>query len=462
LRTSRPLALALGFACLAVLPLGSCAPSRPRPPKGILVLLVDCLRYDHVGMDGAKLPATPSLDATRDESVVFRRAFSVSSWTRPSVPSLLTGLYPTEHGLGDFVTAGAKVEAQALSPEVTTLAEGMKAAGYRTALVAYQAQLSPRFGMDQGFDFYNNNTMGAEKIHRRFLGWLDEEPGKPFFAYLHYLDVHWPYCPPAETRGKFDPEPDRIQWCENWRKLRDDIRSGAVLLTDDDKRALAARYAEELLALDGQIGAFFAELKKRGLWDDTLIVVTADHGEEFLEHGGMSHGRTLFEEMLRVPLIFAGAGVKPGVVHQSVTIADVAPTLAEMAGLAALAEADGISLAGSVREGEEPPARPLFADETKATKDQEMLHRHAVLSGSLKLLQNMQIGYGLFDLGVDPGEQRDLWASSGDRAAGLESMLTLRDSRKKNLTGWRSRPVPTAVLSNEDKERMRALGYDPD
>jgi len=451
LRTSRPLALALGFACLAVLPLGSCAPSRPRPPQGILVLLVDCLRYDHVGMDGAKLPATPSLDATRDESVVFRRAFSVSSWTRPSVPSLLTGLYPTEHGLGDFVTAGAKVEAQALSPEVTTLAEGMKAAGYRTALVAYQAQLSPRFGMDQGFDFYNNNTMGAEKIHRRFLGWLDEEPGKPFFAYLHYLDVHWPYCPPAETRGKFDPEPDRIQWCENWRKLRDDIRSGAVLLTDDDKRALAARYAEELLALDGQIGAFFAELKKRGLWDDTLIVVTADHGEELAERGGIEHGHTLYDELLHVPFLWklpASWGRARGrSVDELIETRSLLPTLFDLVGQPVAKEVSAPSLLPWLT-GHPPETKPYayVAAEANGMFSVRTESRKAIFTAEKDSWQ-------LYDLTSDPGERSDLAASRPRELAEMQGLL------RRWRQGLHPIGATAATLDAETEERLRSLGY---
>ena len=157
-----------------------------------------------------------------DRSPWVERAFSPASWTRPSLPSLFTGLYPSEHGLTDFVGSAGQYKGAVLSEVGVTLAEEMQAAGRRTAMVGYQTLLSARFGMAQGFDFYNNNTNGGERIRKRFLEWFDEAPGQPFFAYLHYLDIHWPYCPPRADLGQRSTRPPNATiTCDDWRGLRE-------------------------------------------------------------------------------------------------------------------------------------------------------------------------------------------------------------------------------------------------
>jgi choline-sulfatase len=446
----RPLALGL---CL--LPLAACAPSRPQPPKGILVILVDALRYDHVGLDGSKLPLTPAIDATGPESVVFRRAYAQASWTRPSVPSLFTGLYPSEHGLGDFIVQGPKVEGQALSPKVETLAEGLKAAGYRTALVGYQAQLSPRFGVDQGFDFYNNNTQGAPRIDKRFLGWLDEKPGQPFFAYLHYLDIHWPYCPPASTYGKFGPTEGAIDFCGNWRKLREDIHSGAVVLNDTDKKALAGRYAEEILALDGEIGQLFQALKDRGAWNDTLIVLTADHGEELMERGGIEHGQSMHEELLHVPFIWklpASWGSARGrSVDDLIETRSLLPTLFDLVGQPVAKEVSAPSLlpwvVGHSFDGK-PLGEPFryVAAEANGMLSVRTNEWHVIFTPEKKTWE-------LYDLVHDPGE----WTNVADQKP--EELAKMQELMRRWRTGLHPVGAQAMTLDSQTEEGLRSLGY---
>jgi arylsulfatase A-like enzyme len=439
--------LALGLAALA---LASCAPERPRPPRGILVLLVDAMRADRLGLAGSPVDATPSLDALGPESVVFRNAFAQATWTRPSVPTLLSGLYPSEHGLTDFVASGNRVEGRVLAPAVTTLAEGMQAAGYRTAMVGYQAQLSPRFGMDQGFDFFNNNTMGGAKIRNRFLGWLDEAPDQPFFAYLHFLDIHWPYCPPAETYGKLGPE-GAIRLCESWRHLREEIRAGRVTFDDAEQRALAARYAEELLALDGELGALFAALRERGVWDDVLVVVTSDHGEELAERGGIEHGHTMYDELMRVPFLWrlppawqvAGGRTDDTLVE----IRALLPTLFDLVGQPVPPEVTAPSLLPWVlgRPPAEPPFRYVAAESNGI---------FAVRTERWKLvLTPAEKRTELYDLAADPGERTDL---AGARPAEL---ATLQRDLRRWLKGMRPAGGGTTALDDETAAELRSLGY---
>ncbi len=429
----------------------SCAPSAPKPPRGVLVVLIDCLRADHLGLQGSKLGATPALDALGPESVVFARAFAQASWTRPSVPSLLTGLYPSEHGLTDFVESGNRVQGAVLSPDATTLAEGMKAAGYRTALVGYQAQLSPRFGMDQGFDYFTNNSDGAPRIRKRFLDWLDEAPDAPFFGYLHFLDIHWPYCPPEATYGKFDSNPDAIRLCENWRKLREQIRSGEVVLGPAERKTIAARYGEELLALDGEIGQLFEGLKERGVWDQTLIVVTSDHGEELAERGGIEHGHTMHEELLHVPFLWKlpadwrrGRGrVDPTLVETR----SLLPTLFDLVGQPVAPEVSAPSLLPAVA-GRPLEAKPFefVAAEANGIFSVRDERWKLIVTPATKQWQ-------LYDLETDPRELTNLAEARPEQLREMQRLL------RRWRTGLRPVRTGSTTLDDETTRELHALGY---
>ena len=415
------------------------------------MLLVDCLRADHVGLMGSRLPTTPSLDAWGPESVLFRSAFVQASWTRPSVPTLLTGLYPSEHGLTDFIESGPRVEANVLAPEVTTLAEGMQAAGYRTALVGYQVQLSPRFGMDQGFDFFNNNTMGAQRIDKRFLGWLDEAPEKPFFAYLHYLDIHWPYCPPQETFGRFDSSPDALRLCDDWRALRERIRAGTQKLGEKERRTIAARYAEELVALDAGIGRLVEELRSRGLWDETLVVLTSDHGEELAERGMIEHGHTMYDELLHVPFLWklprSWGRARGASVETLVETRSLLPTLFDLVGQPVPDAVTAPSLLPWLR-GRPPGAKPYERIVAEANG------MFAVRNERWKLIVTPESAkLELYDLAADPGERTNLAAS---RPAEVEE---LRSQLRRWRAALRKQRAEATTVDDESRKELGALGY---
>ncbi len=435
--------------------LAACAPAPSQelgPPPNVLLLVVDCLRADHLSANGYERQTTPMIDSLVAESVQFRQAISQASWTRPSLPTMLTGLYPSEHGLHTFgETAAGAATSPRLDDSVTTVAEALKEAGYATALIGEQFQLSPRFGLDQGFDFYKHRASDASNIHRNFFRWLRGiGDGQPFFAYLHYLEIHWPYCPPKEVRGKFGSEKSSFRFCHQWRKLRDDILSGAVVLSDADREAMEARYDEELLALDRQLGHLFARLKKDGLWKDTLIVLTADHGEEFYEHGSIGHGQSLFQELISVPLLVKPPAVWPVVVGGSVDamveVRNVAPTILEAAGLAMPDGVDAASLVPMMRAG--ATVEPPYA---VSESDDEVVVRR----GDLKLIARRDgTSFALYDLDADPLETRDV---AGERRAELARLRSYYEEWQKGLS-----PVAATEAQEIDVETLeglKALGY---
>lgn len=441
-------------AGLAILCLGGCAApasSKVGPPKGILVLLVDCLRADHLAAGGSSLGATPNLDRLASQAVVFDRASAVASWTRPSVPSIWTGLYPSEHGLTDLIEGGKGVRGGVLSEDAVTVAEAMQAAGYRTAMIGNQFQLSPRFGMAQGFDLYQNNVKSAHGMRENFVGWLDEAPEKPFFAYLHYLEIHWPYWQKASTRGRYGSDAITSHLDGNLDELRAGVDSGAIVLDDADRKEIAARYAEALAALDGEIGRLFDDLEKRGLLDETLVVVLADHGEELGERGGIEHGHTLKEELLHVPYIWRlpkswrGSGLR----HEKAMVETrtLAPTLMALVGQPIPPAVSAPSLlpwlAGP--RPAEPPYRILAAESNGMFE---------VRNERFKLLaQPAKKSFELFDLEADPGERRDVAA---EHPAEFEAL-------RSAFRAWHADLHPLAMSSTqldaETEEGLRSLGY---
>jgi arylsulfatase A-like enzyme len=427
----------------------SASPQPPPPPANVLLLVVDCLRADRVGAAASYSRAVaPRLEALAAAGTRFTRAFAQASWTRPSVPTLLTGLYPSEHGLGAFLQEGDEVMGGSLSPAAVTVAEALRALGYSTALFAQQNQLAPRFGLDQGFDVYDHKASRAAHIHEELLGWLDAEPKRPFFAYLHYLELHWPYCAPPATRGVFTAGYQGRPLCADWRRLREDIRSGAVTLAPEEVDAMRGQYDEELLALDGEIGLLFDRLRERGLWDDTLIVLTSDHGEEFFEHGGMAHGTSLYDELIHVPMVLkppaswgttAGSAVNALVEHR-----DLLPTFIDAAGTTPAPTGDRRSLRQRMLGGGDGEREFVVA---------ELGDTIAVRTLDHKLIVERGTPGQLFDLARDPGELHDVAGENEATVTRLESFLRR----------WRAGLHPikpgAETLDDETVEGLRALGY---
>jgi arylsulfatase A-like enzyme len=452
----RPLALllAIGLTGLTLPGALGCrgaaapAPEPPPPtPADLLLVVIDCLRGDALSSAGYARRTTPALDALAGEGTRFTRAFAQASWTRPSLPTLLTGLYPSEHGLLDLGDDNAE-HAPALDESVTTLAERLAPAGYTSVMFGEQHKLSPRFGLGQGFARWEHRTGPARNIETKMVEFTAGSPGQRFFAYLHYLELHWPYCPPHDLRGTFDDGTSELDLCADWRRLRDEMRTGEVRLTEADERRMRARYDEELLGVDRELGKLFDQLRQRGVWDETLVVVTADHGEEFGEHGGWFHGHTLHDELIHVPLIVkppASWGAPRGrTVDALVEQRDLAATLLDAAGVGEAPAGTG-SLLPWVR-GKEGPARPFVVSES--------MEQVTVRTAGWKLIAEKAAGaLVLYDLAADPGETRDVAAAHADRVGEL----------RRHLVAWRRGLVPAqrreVDVDEETRKGLEGLGY---
>ena len=469
-RTAQPGRAGGGAALLALAVLaagcgGSSGSSGAREPSGwnVLFLVVDTLRADHLGMYGYEVPTSPALDALAARGVVFERMYSQAPWTKPSVASILTSLYPPQHRV---LKEGTKNQ---LSRSLTTMVEVLSDAGYRTAAVSENPHVQANTGFDQGFDrFEKGKVYGGRPQHVVELAKeiIDGSTGSgadgsrddahddaPFFLYLHFLDPHGPYTPKGEhvagfLAGKQTDQPRILEGTVG--KMLD----GERLIQEFDEGDLeyfTALYDAEIREVDEAIAELVAHLEARGRFEDTLIVFTSDHGEGFLEHETLKHGYQLYEEFVRVPLVVVGPGIEPGrVTGALVQHVDLAPTVLELAGLAQPAAFQGQSLR-PLLAGEPMPDRTAFLDSSWREID-----RCAVRSAEWKLILFDDLGRReLYRLTDDPGEQVDLAAEHAELAGRMADAYRAATRVLPGIT-------PTDALGESDPEldrALRAIGY---
>jgi arylsulfatase A-like enzyme len=311
--------------------------ARSAPPSLVLVS-IDTLRPDHLGAYGYPRATSPGLDALAADGVVFEHAYTPSSWTLPGHASMLTGVSPYRHG--------ADLETRKIRDDVPLLAERLRARGYATSAIVGAPFVGARYGFARGFDRFDERIAEGKDIDAYQPAVLDAVralPKAPFFLFVHYMSVHSPYAPPARF-DRFHTPGAAASTVDASRigQLQRALEQGTIALGPMDRAHLIDLYDGGIAAADDAVAQLrHAVRAARG--DDVVFVVTSDHGEEFLEHGGLAHGGTLYDEVLRVPLIVAGPGIAAGrQVERQVSLLDVAPTL--------LALADGGAMAGSAGE----------------------------------------------------------------------------------------------------------------
>jgi arylsulfatase len=329
----------------------------------VVLICLDTVRADHLGSYGYSRPTTPAIDALAGRALVFTRASATAGWTKPSVPSFLTGTYPCQHGVYEGSAFSEAGEVTDLLPaEALTLAEAFQQSGYGTAAFVHNAQLRAGNGFEQGFEVYQQAELDARALRWHGLDWLDARgasgDARPFFLYLHFLDAHWPYSAPEEWVTRFAPAQatQRFRGRES-RALYSAINAGEHVMTADDRAALVALYDGALAYLDSELGRLFAGLELRGLAADTIVCIVADHGEEFGEHGKVGHGHGLWESLLHVPWILAVPGRGAERHDGLVSLIDLFPTLLAAAGIEPPAGHEGVD-----RLAEPRAARAILAE----------------------------------------------------------------------------------------------------
>ncbi len=328
--------LALGLALL----LSACdssAPVRAGSRPNVLLICLDTVRADHLGTYGYdEFPTTPHLDALADRSTVFLDTVATAGWTKPSVPSFLTGTYPAQHGVyeGSARRASGAWSSDVLGSELTTLAERFHAEGYDTAAFVRNAQLRAGQGFEQGFALYQDEAGDARRIRWQATDWLLDRGEDPWFLYLHLLDAHMPYDIPDDAATRFSGDADLTPFRGSaWRQTRDQLNDGERPLDDELAETLAELYAGSIRFMDEEIGQLLAHLARLELEQDTIVCVVADHGEEFLEHGRLGHGHGLWENLVQVGWILHVPGRPASREETPVGLVDLVPSLIAAAGL---------------------------------------------------------------------------------------------------------------------------------
>ena len=441
-RRLAPLAAALLAASTSAL--AGCA--REASVESLVLVSLDTVRADHLGLHGHEHDTSPRLDAFARQGVVFENAWSTAPWTLPAHVSLFTGLYPSRHGV--------RYEEHALEAGVPALAEILAEAGFATGAVVNCIFLYPRFGVARGYDVYEriDEEHGAEgaasEVTDAALRFLRAHRGERVFLFVHYFDVHSDYRSRPEIEARFGGRPT---WVDGSTQQLIRALIGTVPIDDPEEiAALEALYDAGIRQLDEELGRLFTALADEGWLDDTAVVVTSDHGEELLDHGSVMHGATQYEEQLRVPLVLRAPGVPAGArVAQPVSLVDVLPTALDLLGGEPPPGLDGISLVGA---WERPlPERPLFAEANRSPKPGS---RVAVRRGPHKLLLDLETGdRALYDLAADPGETDDrIEADPAQAEALLEAYETFRQVQVDG--------VAIGEVPDDLRERLRALGYE--
>jgi len=413
-----------GLACvcvaLALVFAVGCGGSAPPPPPNVTLIVIDTLRPDHLGLHGYPRETSPHLDAFAAEAIVFDRWYANAPWTKPSVASLFTSLWPSQH------RADQESSSSRLAGSLTTLAEILRAAGYATGGFSENPHVGAETGFAQGFDTFENRRRfrsDSRWVVREARQWLERRDGsRPFFLYLHFLDPHGPYADPdsadfvagLQTRNPFVAR----------GRVGPLVRDGKLVaaVTPGDALYLAALYDAEIRAIDRAVGDVFALLRENQSWDETLVAVTSDHGEEFLEHGLLKHGYHLYEEALRVPMLWRIPGTPGRRIEAPAQHVDFAPTLLARLGVDPPPDLQGRRLSEIAPAADsvgETPAQPV-----RAQSIWRGIHRSAVRDGRWKLIADLRSGRReLYDLDADPREERVVSADRPEQVARIEALL---------------------------------------
>lgn len=458
------------------------------PPQLVVLVQGDTLRPDHLDAYGYERATAPILRRLAQEGALFRHAISQTGWTKASVPSVLTGLYPSTHGVHKI--------ADRLPSSAHTIAEAYRQAGYATASFSSVVFTGAFSNLHQGFEELHEveSTAGRSgpegfKTSReyvdRLLEWIDAHRDVPAFVFLHVMDPHSPYVPNRPYDTTWADPAQREEYQRQQKLLKDFIAAPTLasrgMATEEELRragldpAWFIRYSKDwydgsILGMDRELGRLMEAIEAGRLRERALVAFFSDHGEEFHEHGEMFHGQSVYGEMIRVPLILWAPGrIAPGTeVKDTVQLVDVMPTLLDFSGLAVPREAQGLSLRPLLGGAPVPAAwtgRPAFAEKqpTGAPEDRGVAESYAIVDGRWKLIHHVVRRppgpeYELFDFAADPLDQEDVAAANGEVVARLARVL---EAWKRAARSARLKPDDELAkeLSPEQLETLRSLGY---
>jgi len=438
------LAAAVCVAATAVLV--TCGKSFRQKKPNVILITLDTTRADHLGCYGYSRPTSPNLDRFAEEAVLYTRCISTCSWTLPAHASLFTGKFTTSHGakhdpngplhLADAVDedrSRVNIRARGLSPYEMTLAEVLKREGYSTAGIVGGPWMKVIFGLDKGFEYYDDSQIStsggrpANLVNDSAFEWLDRQGDRPVFLFLNYFDPHYPFEPPEEYARKF---------------VGPDVDLSLEKQPEDVKIAL---YDAEILYMDECLERLFDKLKKDGLYKNSMIVITADHGELLGDHGLWGHGKHLTQAEIHVPLMikYPGDLVPASRLDQYVQTVDI---------FAMILNQLRIPLPENI-QGEVPPAvtHPIMSE----TFPLRSSHQRALFEDDFKLVWHDRGRDELFNIKRDPRELHNLIVQRPD----VHQRMVIRLERYVETLPTAAPPSPEKTVDKKTREALKSLGY---
>jgi len=454
----------VGLLLAGVFGFSGCAQEESREPApDVLLVTLDTLRSDWIHAYGFGQATSPSMDELASRGVLFENAIAAASLTAPSHASMMTGRYVREHSVGTL-NGESRLEG------VATLAERFSSAGYETAAFISNVVLRRRTGLDRGFDVYDD-MLGESESNRpayferkaqetvdEALAWLSKQrSSRPLFIWLHLQDPHGPYQPPEDFEGRVGSVPLRMKG-DLPVLTRNHGQAGIPAYQEiaevRDPAVYAGRYAEEILYSDFWLGRFIEAFEAHGDSRSSVILLTADHGESLGEHGFFfQHGQSVLPELVRIPLIVVAPGVSPRRVPELVSHVDIAPTLLDLAGLPALPDPSGFSLAPLMVGEGTPASREVFSD----TEGESALY------GEDRLTRVLGPGLSTRAAGSSESLRSETLIRRSDGAWRPVPTDAAALERISAYLGQAVPPSPVGAMEPEHIEQLRALGYlDPE
>ncbi len=437
--------------------------------RNVILISIDTLRADHLGCYGYERETSPSIDSLAEESALFSNAYSPSPWTLPSHVSLLTSLIGVHHHVNN--------ENEKMDPSLITLADVLRQNHFSCSAFTGGGYVSSVYGFSKGFDLYKETLQAiwlqdsVEWVYNNVARWLDRNKDKNFFLFIHTYQPHNPYSSPDPYSTMFLDE--NAKWTRlNFMGYLGGKKGVFRVLSEEKRKNIISLYDAEIRYTDEElIKPLLKKLKELELYDQTMIIFTSDHGEEFYEHKGWEHGHSLYDELLKVPLIikFPGSKFAGNKIESTVRLVDVMPTILDELKLDSHGVVlDGLSLMPVIK-GRENRDRIFLADKGNNVLKSNIPQKIAMSMGKHKLILNKEFRQGdlgfflfpppafepveLYNLAEDPGEKKDIAEEKTDLVDQIIRQINeIYSKAKKKKTG---RPE----IDEKLKERLRALGY---
>jgi len=414
----------------------------------VILISIDTLRADHLSCYGYSKPTTPNIDDFSQDAVLFKRCIAQSSSTLQSHASMLTSLVPLHHG-------ASFAKKKALPKGIQTLAELLKEKGFKTVSFNDGGQLAPAFGLNQGFDVYRSTKKNFDEftfthIVTQSINWIEENSDRNFFMFLHTYETHTPYTPQEKYLELFDQNYAGKLPAYTSEGIAQKINRGDLAITEEDRQHIVHTYDAEIKSMDESFQTLIDYLRKKKLYERTIIIFTSDHGEEFNDHGIMaSHSHTLFNELLHIPLIvkFGNSKFASRQVEELVRSIDIMPTILDTLNTKQSPYMEGISLMPLIKG-----RRPKIDTYAISERDMEITLRNecwSIMNERWKLYNSR-----LYDLKSDAEEKIDV----SDMHMNIKKSLRKRAIRflQANRTFYTDKK---AKLDKKEKELLKALGY---